>query len=119
MNSSTESGREPSDSLSQPAFERLLVSLRPKLHRYCARMVGSAIDAEDVVQDTLAKAIEAYPGTAAIANMEAWLFRIAHNTALDFLRRLAREQLSVVELHDALLSARHRGGLGLSGPGGN
>jgi len=92
MNSSTESGREPSDSLSQPAFERLLVSLRPKLHRYCARMVGSAIDAEDVVQDTLAKAIEAYPGTAAIANMEAWLFRIAHNTALDFLRRLAREQ---------------------------
>jgi RNA polymerase sigma-70 factor, ECF subfamily len=92
MNNSTESGREPSDSLSRPAFERLLVSLRPKLHRYCARMVGSAIDAEDVVQDTLAKAIEAYPGTAAIANTEAWLFRIAHNTALDFLRRLARER---------------------------
>jgi RNA polymerase sigma-70 factor (ECF subfamily) len=87
-------GRQPSDSLAQPAFERLLVSLRPKLHRYCTRMVGSAIDAEDVVQDTLAKTIEAYPGEPAIANTEAWLFRIAHNTALDFLRRRAREQKS-------------------------
>jgi len=57
-------------------------------------MIGSVIDAEDVVQDALIKAIEAYPGTTAIANMEAWLFRIAHNTALDFLRRRTREQRS-------------------------
>ena len=32
-------------------FERLLVAMRPKLHRYCARMVGSVIDGEDVLQD--------------------------------------------------------------------
>ncbi len=71
-------------------FERQLAELRPKLHRYCARMTGSVIDAEDVVQDTLLKAIEALPQTATIANPGGWLFRIAHNAALDFLRRRSR-----------------------------
>ena len=40
-------------------IERLLVAMRPKLHRYCARMVGSVIDGEDVLQDALIKAVEA------------------------------------------------------------
>ena len=34
-------------------FDRLLGELRPKLHRYCARMTGSVIDGEDVVQEAL------------------------------------------------------------------
>src|SRR3954466_9509843 len=74
------------------AFEhdRLLVELRPRLHRYCARMVGSAIDGEDVVQDALIKAVQAFSASAPIGNPEGWLFRIAHNTALDFLRRRNR-----------------------------
>jgi RNA polymerase sigma-70 factor (ECF subfamily) len=55
-------------------------------------MTGSVIDGEDVVQETLLKAIEAAPGTGPIANPEGWLFRIAHNAALDFLRRRAREE---------------------------
>ena len=42
-------------------FDRLLGELRPKLHRYCARMTGSVIDGEDVVQEALVKAIEAFP----------------------------------------------------------
>src|SRR4051812_46379454 len=71
-------------------FDRLLGELRPKLHRYCARMTGSVIDGEDVVQEALLKAIEAFPGAGAIAHPEAWLFRITHNAALDFLRRRAR-----------------------------
>ena len=41
-------------------IERLLVAMRPKLHRYCARMVGSVIDGEDVLQDALIKAVEAH-----------------------------------------------------------
>ena len=73
------------------AFDRLLGELRPKLHRYCARMTGSVIDGEDVVQDALAKAIEAFPDAGAIAHREGWLFRIAHNAALDFLRRRRRQ----------------------------
>ena len=53
-------------SLEPEAFGRLMTALRPRLHRYCARMVGSAIDGEDVVQDALAKAAEAYPAAGAI-----------------------------------------------------
>src|SRR3954463_3512353 len=70
----------------------LLVAMRPKLHRYCARMTGSVIDGEDVLQDALIKAVEAQAGAGAIGNPEGWLFRIAHNTALDFLRRRNRQE---------------------------
>jgi RNA polymerase sigma-70 factor (ECF subfamily) len=72
-------------------LEPLLVAMRPRLHRYCARMVGSVIDGEDVLQDALIKAVEARPAAGAIANPEGWLFRIVHNTALDFLRRRSRQ----------------------------
>src|SRR4051812_25353303 len=74
----------------------LLVAMRPKLHRYCARMTGSVIDGEDVLQDALIKAVEAHAAAGEIGNPvenpEGWLFRIAHNTALDFLRRRQRQQ---------------------------
>src|SRR5438105_5131011 len=76
---------------SRASFERLLGELRPKLHRYCARMTGSVIDGEDVMQEALVKAIEAFPKAGTIANPEGWLFRIAHNAALDFLRRRVRQ----------------------------
>jgi RNA polymerase sigma-70 factor (ECF subfamily) len=69
-----------------------VVALRPKLHRYCARMTGSVIDGEDVLQDALIKAMEAFAASRPIANPEGWLFRIVHNTALDFLRRRARQE---------------------------
>src|SRR6266540_4182953 len=75
---------------SREAFDRLLGELRPRLHRYCARMTGSVVDGEDVVQDALMKAIEALPSAQPIAHPESWLFRIAHNAALDFLRRRSR-----------------------------
>jgi RNA polymerase sigma-70 factor (ECF subfamily) len=70
----------------------LLAEMRPQLHRYCARMVGSVIDGEDVLQDALIKAVEAFGSAGEIGNPRGWLFRIAHNTALDFLRRRNRQQ---------------------------
>jgi RNA polymerase sigma-70 factor (ECF subfamily) len=73
-------------------IERLLVAMRPRLHRYCSRMVGSVIDGEDVLQDALIKAVEAFASAGGIGNAEGWLFRIAHNTALDFLRRRSRQE---------------------------
>jgi RNA polymerase sigma-70 factor, ECF subfamily len=73
-------------------LDSVLSELRPKLHRYCARMTGSVIDAEDIVQEAIVKAIEAFPQAGSIANAEGWLIRIAHNTALDFLRRRARQE---------------------------
>jgi RNA polymerase sigma-70 factor (ECF subfamily) len=73
-------------------IDALLAAMRPKLHRYCARMVGSVIDGEDVLQDALIKAVEASASAGGIGNAEGWLFRIAHNTALDFLRRRNRQE---------------------------
>ena len=82
------------------AFGQLLSQTRPRLHRYCARMLGSAFEGEDAVQDAMAKAIEALPDAGHLDNPERWLFRIAHNTALDALRRRKRqaERQSAVEL---------------------
>jgi len=73
-------------------LHRRLGELRPKLHRYCARMTGSVIDGEDVVQEALAKAIAAYSDTIPLVNLDAWVFRIAHNSALDLLRRRSRQR---------------------------
>src|SRR6266851_1795263 len=71
-------------------FEDRLKALRPRLHRYCARMTGSAVNGEDVLQDALVKALHARAQGAGVDNLEGWLFRIAHNTSLDFLRDRSR-----------------------------
>ena len=65
--------------------------LRPELHRYCARLLGSVIDGEDVVQDTLARALVALQDLELkdpeqTPPLRPWLFRIAHNRALDLLQ---------------------------------
>ena len=60
--------------------------MRPELHRYCARLMGSVIDGEDVVQDTFARAFVALDELPNLPPLRAWLFRIAHNRALDLLR---------------------------------
>lgn len=74
------------------AFAWRIAEWRPKLHRYCARMTGSVIDGEDVLQEAIVKALDGFVAASPIANPEGWLFRIAHNTALDFLRRQARQR---------------------------
>ncbi len=77
-------------------FEEVVKELRPDLHRYCARIVGSAIDAEDVVQEALAKAFYTL-STMTVANMPGWLMRIAHNKAIDFLRREGRQPVEYAD----------------------
>jgi RNA polymerase sigma-70 factor (ECF subfamily) len=81
-------------------FERDAAGLRAKLHRYCSRMVGSVIDGEDIVQEALAKGFVAIRNGDMPEKTESWLFRIAHNAALDFLRQRSRLQArrSEVEL---------------------
>ncbi len=68
-------------------FEDLIKTIRPELHRYAARMIGSAIDGEDVVQETVVKAYYSLPLVKTGVNLRGWLFRIAHNKAIDYLRR--------------------------------
>jgi RNA polymerase sigma-70 factor, ECF subfamily len=68
-------------------FEKLIKGVRPDLHRYVAHMIGSVVDAEDVVQEVLAKAYYSLTETISESNLRGWLFRIAHNKAIDHLRR--------------------------------
>ena len=79
--------------LAPEAFSQLMADLRPSLHRYCARMVGSAFDGEDVVQEALTKAAVAFPTAEPIEHPDRWLFRIAHNAALDALRGRKRQAM--------------------------
>jgi RNA polymerase sigma factor (sigma-70 family) len=72
---------------SRRRFLELVAGLRPELHRYCARMTGSVADGEDIVQETLARAYYLLPEMDEVPAFRPWLFRIAHNRALDHLRR--------------------------------
>lgn len=100
----------PNDSLiselkvARERFLELVSEVRPDLHRYCARMVGSVADGEDIVQDALARAYYELSGLKELPALRAWLFRIAHNRALDHLRRPGRAGNERVEdLGDTLV----------------
>lgn len=67
-------------------FLAMVAGVRPGLHRYCARLTGSVIEGEDIVQDTLAKAFYALSLSPEVPPLRPWLFRIAHNAALDYLK---------------------------------
>ena len=67
-------------------FLETLVQVRPSLHRYCSRMVGSTLDGEDVVQEALLLAYRKLDNADDRRPLKPWIFRIAHNCCIDFLR---------------------------------
>jgi RNA polymerase sigma-70 factor, ECF subfamily len=69
------------------AFLETVTQLRPSLHRYCARMTGSVMDGEDVVQEALFEAYRKLGQFDDSRPLKPWLFRIAHNRCIDFLRK--------------------------------
>jgi RNA polymerase sigma factor (sigma-70 family) len=92
---------EPPSSLPTARQAQLLAladELRPELHRYCARLMGSVIDGEDVVQDTFTRAYVAVDALKDGPPLRAWLFRIAHNRALDLQRSRAIRAAEPIEV---------------------
>src|SRR5215470_17464843 len=69
------------------AFLETITNLRPSLHRYCARMTGSVMDGEDIVQEALFEAYRKLDKFDDSRPLKPWLFRIAHNRCIDFLRK--------------------------------
>src|SRR3954452_23453606 len=69
------------------AFLETITTLRPSLHRYCSRMTGSVLDGEDVVQEALFQAYRKLDTFDDRRPLAPWLFRIAHNRCINFLRR--------------------------------
>jgi RNA polymerase sigma-70 factor (ECF subfamily) len=81
-------------------FLEAVDEVRPRLHRFCARMSGSPLDGEDLVQETLAQAFYSLSTLKDGARLEPWLFRIAHNKCIDFLRRPDRLRTDGVPLDE-------------------
>jgi RNA polymerase sigma-70 factor, ECF subfamily len=71
----------------ETAFEELVRMHRGELHVHCYRMLGSILDAEDLVQETFLKAWRARTTFQQLASPRTWLYRIATNTCLTALAR--------------------------------
>ncbi|MEJ7598866.1 MAG: sigma-70 family RNA polymerase sigma factor [Kofleriaceae bacterium] len=80
------------------AFLETIPHLRPSLHRYCARMTGSVLDGEDVAQEALFRAYRKLDTFDDTRPLGPWLFRIAHNRCIDFLRRRGVVEADAAEL---------------------
>jgi RNA polymerase sigma-70 factor, ECF subfamily len=65
------------------AFTRLVAPLRRELHAHCYRMLGSAHDADDAVQDALLRAWRSLAGFEERSSLRTWLYTVATRTCLD------------------------------------
>src|SRR6185312_17559153 len=69
------------------AYLETVSHLRERLHQYCARLTGSTLDGEDVMQEALMESYRKLDTLESTDSLAAWIFRIAHNRAMDLLRR--------------------------------
>jgi RNA polymerase sigma-70 factor (ECF subfamily) len=85
------------------AFQRLVEPYRHALQVHCYRMLGSAHDAEDLVQETFLRAWRALDRFEPRAQFQTWLYRIATNACLDELERRPRQPVPVDPFPDRQL----------------
>ena len=98
---------EPTSSDRRAELLALTGEVRGELHRYCARLMGSVIDGEDVVQDTLARALAALGEIEETPQLRPWLFKIAHNRALDLLRSRTVRKAEPIETASEIADESH------------
>ena len=81
----------PDDPSRQGAFARVVAVYQTRLLRYVARLLGNASAAEDVVQETLVRLARRWREPVEPSpRLQGWLYRVAHNEAVDHIRREAR-----------------------------
>jgi RNA polymerase sigma-70 factor (ECF subfamily) len=76
------------------------VSVRPALLGYLYQIVGSTGEAEDLVQITFLKLFDQLRKNAEILELRGWLYKVAHNLAIDSLRTRGREEATSTEWLD-------------------
>lgn len=79
------------------AFAQLVARHRRELHVHCYRILGSAQDAEDALQEALLAAWQGLAGYEERASLRTWLYRIATNRCLNMLRAGERRPKSYEE----------------------
>jgi RNA polymerase sigma-70 factor, ECF subfamily len=80
----------------EDAFRRLVDAHRAELQAHCHRMLGSAHDAEDALQETLLRAWRGLPGFEGRSSARSWLYRIATNVCVDAITR-RRKRLPTID----------------------
>ena len=88
----------------QGAFTQLYESHFDKIYRYLVLRIGDRTEAEDMAQQVFLKALQSISSFKwKGVSFSAWLFRIAHNLAIDFLRRKTKR--ATVPLDESLAIA--------------
>ncbi|WP_327583363.1 sigma-70 family RNA polymerase sigma factor [Nonomuraea sp. NBC_00507] len=77
------------------AFDRLIAPLRRELHAHCYRMLGSAHDADDALQDALVRAWRGLARFEGRSSLRSWLYTVATRTCLDLVETRGRRALPV------------------------
>ncbi len=78
-------------------FARMVEAYSPTIYRLALKMLSNPQDAEDILQETFIKAFRHIDGFDGRASISTWLYRIATNEALMFLRRRHPETISIDE----------------------
>jgi len=86
-------------------FEQLAMPLFGQLYNHACWLTGDRVDAEDLVQETYAKALKGFGSFAEGTNLRAWMFRILRNTFMTTKTGLAARNTEYLE-DDEILSDR-------------
>ena len=90
---------------SSTSFEKLALPLLPSLYNHAAWISGNHAEAEDLVQETLSKALRAFDSFEQGTNFKAWVFRILRNTFLTSRTGIAASRTVFLEDHPVMLDA--------------
>ena len=100
------------------AFRELIEPHRRELQVHCYRILGSAQDAEDALQETLLAAWQGISGFEGRASIRTWLYQVATSRCLNALRAASRRPQMNSPLSGLDLPEPTRLGVGTSTPGG-
>ena len=90
----------------EKAFRRILEVYQEKLYWHIRRMVLVHEDADDVLQNTFIKIWKGLPGFRENSGLYTWMYRIASNEAITFLKSRQRERLFVADDPDDTIKGR-------------